>query len=327
MVKIHAQTMRSVTPPLTAEILCTAPTPDIAPVITWVVLTGMPRGVVRKMLEGAAVSAQKPSIGLNLVIFCPIVFTIRQPPVSVPIAMAAWALKTTHRGTWNSLLSPPAKRRLAIMPMVFCASLPPEPREKAAAENNCKIRDHLLILVGFCLHTIQDVITFNRNPSTSPINGARKIKIIVLYQPDAIITPKPPLAIAAPAYPPIKAWEELLGRPKYQVIMFQAIAPMRPARITEEVTIVISTIPLPIVVATPVPTMRKAMKLKKAAQTTACRGVTTRVETMGEMELAASCMPLVKSKTRAIRMIGMIKNRLVSINNPWYTSSHQPHYT
>ena len=99
MVKIQAQTMRSVTPHLTAESLFTAPTPDIAPVMTWVVLTGMPRWVDKKMLEAAALSAQKPSIGFSLVIFCPIVFTIRQPPVSVPIAMAAWALKTTHKGT------------------------------------------------------------------------------------------------------------------------------------------------------------------------------------------------------------------------------------
>jgi hypothetical protein len=59
--------------------------------------------------------------------------------------------------------------------------------------------------------------------------------------------------------------------------------------------------------------MRKATKLKKAAQMTACRGDKTLVETTVEMELAASCMPLVKSKTRAIMMIGAITNRLVSM--------------
>ena len=80
------------------------------------------------MLEALAVSAQKPSIGFSFVILCPIVLTILQPPVNVPRAIAVCALKTTHKGTINSLIKPPAKSRPAIMPMVFCASLPPCPR-------------------------------------------------------------------------------------------------------------------------------------------------------------------------------------------------------
>src|SRR5262249_19123149 len=44
---------------------------------------------------------------------------------------------------------------------------------------------------------------------------------------------------------------------------------------------------------------RKATKLKNAAQTTAARGDSTRVDTTVAMELAASCMPLRKSKTKA----------------------------
>jgi len=43
MVKIQAQTMRAVTFQRTAESRLAEPTPDIAPVITWVVLTGIPR--------------------------------------------------------------------------------------------------------------------------------------------------------------------------------------------------------------------------------------------------------------------------------------------
>ncbi len=34
----------------------------------------------------------------------------------------------------------------------------------------------------------------------------------------------------APTIPPIRAWEELEGRPKYQVIRFHAIAPTRPPK-------------------------------------------------------------------------------------------------
>jgi len=43
IVKIHAHTMRRVMFHLTAESLPVEPTPDMAPVITWVVLTGMPK--------------------------------------------------------------------------------------------------------------------------------------------------------------------------------------------------------------------------------------------------------------------------------------------
>ena len=109
--------------------------------------------------------------------------------------------------------------------------------------------------------------------------------------------------------PPIRAWEELVGRPSSQVMRFQEIAPRSPAKTTTGVTAAISIIPVPIVWATAVPKMRKATKLKKAAQTTACRGVRTRVETMVAIELAASCMPLVKSKARATRMMKMTRIR------------------
>ena len=49
------------------------------------------------------------------------------------------------------------------------------------------------------------------------------------------------------------------------------------------------------------PKPKAATKLKKAAHTTACSGVSTRVDTTVAMELAASWKPLMKSKTRATR--------------------------
>lgn len=140
------------------------------------------------------------------------------------------------------------------------------------------------------------------------------MKISVLYHPAKINTPKPPLAMDAPAYPPIKAWDELLGNPRRQVIKFQAIAPIKPANITVGVTILMSIMPLPIVEATVVPKTRKAMKLKKAAQRTARRGERTRVETIVEMELAASCIPLVKSNANAMKIIKMMNTRFKSID-------------
>ena len=69
IVSNQAQTIRSVTFQRTAEIRLTEPTPEMGPVITWVVLTGTPKWVDTKMLVAAAVSAQTPSIGRNFVIF------------------------------------------------------------------------------------------------------------------------------------------------------------------------------------------------------------------------------------------------------------------
>jgi hypothetical protein len=57
--------------------------------------------------------------------------------------------------------------------------------------------------------------------------------------------------------------------------------------------------------------IRKATKLKNAAQMTACLGDKTLVETMVEIEFAASCIPLVKSKTKAMNMIKMINKKLI----------------
>ena len=56
--------------------------------VTVVVLTGTPAWVAKKMLMALAVSAQKPSMGRSLVIFWPMVLTMRQPPNMVPSAIA-----------------------------------------------------------------------------------------------------------------------------------------------------------------------------------------------------------------------------------------------
>ena len=49
-------------------------------------------------------------------------------------------------------------------------------------------------------------------------------------RPSASTASKPAAATAEPTTPPISACEELEGRPKDQVIRFQAIAPIRPAK-------------------------------------------------------------------------------------------------
>ena len=84
MVKIHAQIIFPATPQRTAESLLVAPTPTIAPVMVWVVLTGIPATVAPMIEQAAAASALKPPIGRSLVILVPMVLTIRQPPNMVP---------------------------------------------------------------------------------------------------------------------------------------------------------------------------------------------------------------------------------------------------
>ena len=68
----------------------------------------------------------------------------------------------------------------------------------------------------------------------------------------------------------------------------QVIAPIKPARITANVTEEMSIMPWPIVFATAVPNVKAATKLKNAAHTTACSGESTRVETTVAIEFAAS---------------------------------------
>jgi hypothetical protein len=60
--------------------------------------------------------------------------------------------------------------------------------------------------------------------------------------------------------------------------------------------------PVPTVCATWAPKIRKATKLKNAAQATATCGRSTRVDTMVAMEFAASCRPLRKSNASAMTM-------------------------
>src|SRR5260221_89254 len=98
----------------------------------------------------------------------------------------------------------------------------------------------------------------------------------------------PACSNVAPQSPPIRAWEEEEGRPHHQVMRFQAMAPIRLARMTQALMAMGSAMPPLMAFATWVPNTKAAMKLKNAAQTTAAPGVRTRVETTVAMELAAS---------------------------------------
>src|SRR5205809_556697 len=72
---------------------------------------------------------------------------MRQPPIIVPAPIAVWHASTTQRGTsltsWASL--PDAMSTAKMMPIVFCASLPPWPKLYAAADTSCNLRKRLLM--------------------------------------------------------------------------------------------------------------------------------------------------------------------------------------
>src|SRR4051812_49698171 len=93
------------------------------------------------------------------------------------------------------------------------------------------------------------------------------------------------------------------------------MAPTRPQRITAVVSAAGSTTPVAMVVATWVPNTRNATKLKKAAQITAKRGESTRVDTTVAIELAASWKPLTKSKASATAMTA--RTMKVMVGGSW----------
>src|ERR1700712_1419133 len=86
MVKIQALTMLPTVLQRTALKRRLAPTPTMAVLITWVVLTGKPRREAVSMTVAALVSAAKPWMGLRSTILLPIVLIIRHPPDAVPAA-------------------------------------------------------------------------------------------------------------------------------------------------------------------------------------------------------------------------------------------------
>src|SRR5262245_5854964 len=107
IVKIQAQTILPATPQRTAENLRAEPTPTIEPVMVWVVDTGTPNPVAMKSIVAPAAEAQKPPTGLSLVILIPMVFTMRQPPKSVPRPIAAWQASTTQKGSGSLAVERP----------------------------------------------------------------------------------------------------------------------------------------------------------------------------------------------------------------------------
>ena len=70
----------------------------------------------------------------------------------------------------------------------------------------------------------------NKNPQVRPITGDTNMNVATSTTVSHLIAASPAAEIPAPASPPIRAWDEDVGRPENQVIRFQAIAPTRAPR-------------------------------------------------------------------------------------------------
>jgi hypothetical protein len=223
---------------LTADAPFLAPTPIIAPVIVCVVLTGMPKWVAPNNVNAPAVSAQNPSKGFTLVIYCPMVLTILQPPKRVPSAIADWHDRIIHSAIGSFLVvNPETIKASQIIPIDFCASFPPCPRLNVEEEIICSFLNILLMVEGDALLNRKTTNVEIANDITIPSIGAIKMNAIILINPGKIIVLIPECVTAAPTNPPTRVWEELDGSPIHHVIRFQVIAATR----AEAITVILST--------------------------------------------------------------------------------------
>ena len=100
-----------------------------------------------------------------------------------------------------------------MMPMVFCASLPPCPRLYAAEETSCSRRNHLSTRRGVWRKQIHETLSMISEPSAMPSIGETMMNDAVLMMPGASSGAVPAAASAAPIMPPMSACEELDGMP------------------------------------------------------------------------------------------------------------------
>jgi hypothetical protein len=175
-----------------------------------------------------------------------------------------------------------------MIPIVFCASFVPCVKATKPPDTSCSRLKTRLTVPGCCLRITQRSTSMIRAAPRIPRKGAASEGMSTFCtRPSPLTTPQPEAATADPIIPPIRAWLELEGSPRYHVARFQAIAPTRPASTTSSVMMSGSTIPLATVAATSRETKAPA-KFRTAALRTAARGERARVETDVAIEFAVS---------------------------------------
>src|SRR3546814_15997272 len=99
IVRIHAHTMRSITPSRSARGFLAKHTPMIAVEMLWVVDTDMPKWAASVRLVAELVAAAKQWIGCSLTILWPMLLMIFQPQEAMPIAIPTPQVNTTPQAT------------------------------------------------------------------------------------------------------------------------------------------------------------------------------------------------------------------------------------
>lgn len=187
IVTIQAMTIFPTILHLTACAWNVEPTPIIAVEITWVVLRGIPKCEAVKIKPAAEVSAANPCMGFSLIILCPIVFIIFQPPFIVPAAIVIAQAMITNRGISNSPVgllwsTSPAKSARVIIPIVFWASFEPWLNAIKPDDMSCNFLNCLFTVCGFSLkiRIIHAIKSIRVNPTQNPKTGDVNIGIITL---------------------------------------------------------------------------------------------------------------------------------------------------
>ena len=130
--------------------------------------------------------------------------------------------------------------------------------------------------------------TIEAAATTNASAGAISPGMTTLPSTPSALTPAPPTAASiAPTIPPMRACEELDGRPYSQVSRFQVMAPISPANAIVSDTWAASMMPVAIVAAT-FKEMKAPAKFNSEAIVTAARGERARVEMDAATTLAVS---------------------------------------
>src|SRR4051794_6510225 len=209
---------------------------------------------------------------------------------------------TTQFGTWKwfGSMSPCATSASAITPIVFCASFVPCESASRPLVASWPSRKPRVTRPGRSRPTIRYTTRIAIPATANARTGAISAGTTTLpSSPSPFTAFEPSAANAAPTTPPIRACDELEGSPKYHVARFQAIAPIRPANTIVGVMKSASTMPFATVAAT-ASEMNAPTKLRMAANVTATRGGSARVEIAVATTFAVSWKPFVKSNASAV---------------------------
>ena len=144
------------------------------------------------------------------------------------------------------------------------------------AEINWRRRNKTIANPRGVRKNIQLKTTIKINAIKNPKNGENTIAFNTLTSPPICKTSTPPCINPAPIIPPIKACDELEGKPILSVMKFQMMAPPNADMITTSFTAPGSIIPLPTIFATAVD-IKAPTTFRTPAITTAVTGLSTRV--------------------------------------------------